>query len=115
MCLCEKLIISVVFCAICYTNIILSIPNTWPKMRNYDIWETTKSTKHEQSHKDNSYTIDNTANFTSSRDGRGKKVTFIQVIFKVKSEIRKFAIRCGMTWYVPRRCRMSTLYNSLHN
>lgn len=73
MCLCEKLIISFVFCAICYTNVALAIPNAWPKMRNYDIWGS-KSTKDKPSDESNSYFIENASNLTNTRDGRGKKI-----------------------------------------
>ncbi|KAJ6649030.1 hypothetical protein Bhyg_04262, partial [Pseudolycoriella hygida] len=67
MCFCEKLIISFVFCAICCTDVVLSVPNAWPKMRNYDIWGP-KSTK--SLVENDSFSIENAANITSSRDGR---------------------------------------------
>lgn len=74
MCLCEKIFITLVFCAVCCTNIVQSIPNAWPKMRNYDIWGG-KSTKYEPADDINNYSIENTSNLTSSRDGRGKSIT----------------------------------------
>lgn len=73
MCLCEKLIILFVFCVICYTNIAFSIPNAWPKMKNYDIWGS-KSTKNNPLDDSNSYSIENASNISSSRDSRGKRI-----------------------------------------
>ncbi len=72
------------FCAICYTNVVLSVPNAWPKMRNYDIWGS-KSTKYKPADESTSYSIEDALNVTtSSRDGRGKKIMkLISKIYKL--------------------------------